>query len=245
LSGSYFDPNWTEKVTVPVKRVGERWEFFYGGDVPVKEGSFAQLTLEAAHITNPQFREHVTRELTVKILEEGTPLLVALSDQVPGQAKPYWPDLRPLRAPAGTTRVERVHLGPSRLRSAAAQQDPEHLRGGLWLKLKGLERSELLGSTVLMPPGFAQPEAVSLNHAFTLLSQAYETHRISNTGNVYTRFFYQERDGQWHPLDELRMGAQATGERQLLNSLWAEVEQKLGWRHTPVVDHPRTRKQKK
>ena len=31
MSGSYFDPDWAAKVTVPVKRVGERWEFFYGG----------------------------------------------------------------------------------------------------------------------------------------------------------------------------------------------------------------------
>jgi len=206
MSGSYYDPLWTEKVTVPVKRVGERWEFFYGGDVPAKEGSFAQLTLEAAHITNPQFREHVARELTVKILEEGTPLGVALSDQVSGPPKPYWPDLRPIRAPAGTTRVERIHLGPSRLRSAAAQQDSDHLRGGLWLKLKGLERSELRGSTVLMPPGFAQREAVSLNHAFTRLSQTYETHRISNTGNVYTRFLYQERDGPVAPAGRIAHG---------------------------------------
>ena len=35
MSGSYVDPNWTAKVTIPVKRVGEHWEFFYGGVVPV------------------------------------------------------------------------------------------------------------------------------------------------------------------------------------------------------------------
>lgn len=84
-----------------------------------------------------------------------------------------------------------------------------------------------------------------MNHAFTLFSQTCETHRISNTSTVYTRFVYQERDGQWHRLDELRMGAQATGERQLLNSLWAEVEQKPGWLPTPVVDRPRPRKWQK
>lgn len=138
MSGSYFDPDWTAKVTVPVKLVDERWEFFYGGDMPMKEASFGQIAQEAAHIANPQFREHATRELTLKILEEGTPLLVALSDLVPSQAVLARPS--PTPAPAGTTRVERVHLGPSRLRSAAAQQDPEHLRGGLWLKLKGLEQ---------------------------------------------------------------------------------------------------------
>jgi hypothetical protein len=35
MSDNFFDPLWTEKVTVPVKRVGDTWEFFYGGDVPV------------------------------------------------------------------------------------------------------------------------------------------------------------------------------------------------------------------
>lgn len=41
MSGSYFGPDWRAKVTVPVKRVGERWEFFDGGDVPVCEGTLA------------------------------------------------------------------------------------------------------------------------------------------------------------------------------------------------------------
>ena len=31
MSGSYFDPDWAAKVTVPVKRVGARWEFFFIG----------------------------------------------------------------------------------------------------------------------------------------------------------------------------------------------------------------------
>jgi hypothetical protein len=39
MTDNFFDPLWTEKVTVPVKRVGDTWEFFYGGDVPVKEGT--------------------------------------------------------------------------------------------------------------------------------------------------------------------------------------------------------------
>lgn len=39
MSSNYFDADWTEKVTLPVKRVGAHWEFFYGGDVPVREGT--------------------------------------------------------------------------------------------------------------------------------------------------------------------------------------------------------------
>ena len=104
--------------------------------------------------------------------------------------------------------------------------------GGLWLKLKGLERTELVGSTVLMPSGFETKTATSLNHALTLLSQAYEKHRISNTGNVYTRIFYEEASGHCFPLNDLREGVQAAGERRLLNEAWQKVEQTLGWRPT-------------
>lgn len=44
MSKSFFDPEWVSKLTVPVKRVGDRWEFFYGGDVPVVEGTLGELT---------------------------------------------------------------------------------------------------------------------------------------------------------------------------------------------------------
>lgn len=244
MSSNYFDPNWTEKVTVPVKRVGDRWEFFYGGDVPVKEGTIGELTLSADRITDERFRGRVTQEITVKIIDEGTPLLVALSDRSSeGNLAATWPKPYPVDVPAGTTRFERIHLGPLKKRVPEdLELDSDLTRGGLFLKLKGLERCELVGSTVLMPEGFTQRTATSLNHAFTQLSQAYEKHRISNTGNVYTRVFYEDRDHRWYPLDDLRRGVQAVGERKLLNDLWAEVEQKLGWRPTPAPERPRRRK---
>jgi hypothetical protein len=55
MTGSYHDTNWTEQVTIPVRRVGDRWEFFYGGDVPVRDGALGHLTLGAAQITDKNF----------------------------------------------------------------------------------------------------------------------------------------------------------------------------------------------
>ncbi len=52
MSSNYFDPDWTAKVTIPVKRVGERWEFFYGGDVPVKEGTLGMPTFSVERISD-------------------------------------------------------------------------------------------------------------------------------------------------------------------------------------------------
>ena len=235
MSSNYFDPDWTAKVTIPVKRVGERWEFFYGGDVPVREGTLGELTLSANQISDERFRQRVSQELVVKILEEGAPLLVALSDRSRGGAHiGTWPDIDQPSVPAGTTRFERVTLGPCKPKSVQPELDGIRETGGLWLKLKGLERSELTGSTVIMPQGFEPAAATSLNHALTLLSQVYETHRISNTGNVYTRVFYQEKNDRWYPLNDLRTGVQAEGERLLLSDLWSQVEQRLGWRPVPV-----------
>lgn len=235
MSDSHFDPLWTEKVTVPVKRVGEAWEFFYGGDVPVKEGTLGVLTFSVERISDQKFRERVTSEKTFKVLEEGTPLLVALSDRSKqGNRIGPWPEPYPLAVPPGTTRWETVVLGPLKQKSAKspapAQQPLLPETGGLWLKLKGLEKCELLTSTVKMPNGFHEAAAISLNHALTLLSQEYEKHRISNTGNVYTRVFYQDRDDCWYPLDDLRRGVQATAERSLLNQTWSDIEKSLGWR---------------
>lgn len=240
MSNSHFDPGWTAKVTVPVKRVGGRWEFFYGGDVPVRECALGELTLCATQITNEQFKQRLMQELTVKILDEGTELLVALSDRdTNGKHAGSWAQPYPPKVPPGTTRFERIRLGPVKQKPGQPLLDAELECGGLWLKLKGLERCELQGSTVQMPSGFEPPVATSLNHAFTMLSQTYERHRISNTGNVYSRVFYQEYDNRWYPLDDLRTGVQAAAERKLLRDLWAQIEQSLGWRPAPA---PRKRR---
>lgn len=246
MSDNYFDPDWTAKVTLPVKRVSGRWEFFYGGDLPVKDGTMGELTISVDQISDERFRLKVTQELTIKILDQGTPLLVALSDRSSNRAQiGPWPNPRPLKLPVGTTRLERVHLGPPRKKpqpaAPTADADAEPEGGGLFLKLKGLERCELQGSTVLMPEGVAGP-ATSLNHALTLLSQAYEKHRISNTGNVYTRVFYEDSDHRWYPLADLRSGVQAVGERKLLADLWSDVERQLGWRPAPVPEKQQQRR---
>lgn len=243
MTGSYFDPDWQAKVTLPVKRVGNLWEFFYGGDVPVKEGTVGELTISAESITDEAFRTRVSQELVVKVLHEGARLHVALSDQSNNGARiGAWPEVFPPSVPSGTTRFECITLGPIKPKSRQLDLVTVVEAGGLWLKLKGLERIELVGSTVLMPQGFATPTAISLNHALTLLSQEYEKHRISNTGNVYTRIFYEEPSGRWFPLRDLREGVQAVGERKLLNDAWQHVEQVLGWRPVPPNKSKKSKK---
>lgn len=238
MADNYYDSSWTEKVTLPIKRVLGKWEFLYGGDTPVKEGSIGELTLSTQDITDDKFKQRVTQEVIVRILNEGTELCVALSDRSENSRRHLgrWPEKIPDQLPPGTTRIERVTLGPVKKKKTDKQLDLKEVdgKGGLWLKVKGLERCELQGSTVLMPVGFAEASAISLNHAFTLLSERYETHRLSHTGNVYERFFYEESDGRWYPLDDLRQGVLVAAERKLMASAWEELERVLGFRPVPI-----------
>jgi len=239
MADNYYDNSWTEKVTLPIKRVLGKWEFLYGGDIPVKEGSIGELTLSTQDITDDKFKQRVTQEVIVRILNEGTELCVALSDRSENSRRHLgrWPEKIPDQLPPGTTRIERVTLGPVKKKKTDKQLDLTEVdgKGGLWLKVKGLERCELQGSTVLMPEGFAEASAISLNHAFTLLSERYETHRLSHTGNVYERFFYEESDGRWYPLDDLRQGVLVAAERKLMASAWEELERVLGFRPVPTA----------
>jgi hypothetical protein len=50
-------------------------------------------------------------------------------------------------------------------------------------------------------------KADSLNHAFTMISIAYETSRQAHTGNVFDRAFAEDDSGKWESLDELRLRA--------------------------------------
>ncbi len=216
-----------------MKKVAGKWEFFYGGDVPAREGAIAELTLNTIDINDERFKERVTQEVLIRILEEGTPLWVALSDRTcptSSKLKQFANGL-----PPGATRVEEVRLGPLKNQKTEKQLELAGLqgKGGLWLKVKGLERCELQTGTVTMPADFEARSAISLNHAFTMLSERYETHRLSHTGNVYDRFFYQEANGKGYPLDDLRAGVLASVERTLLQTTWAEIEKQLGWR--PVL----------
>jgi hypothetical protein len=242
MTGSYHDPNWTEKVTIPVKRVGDRWEFFYGGDVPVKEHALGELTIDTASIKDGPFRDRVTQEALVCILDEGTTLRITLSDRecpIYKHQKEFATGL-----PIGATRVVEVQIGPVRTNKSLKQMELPMVqeKGGLWLKVKGLERCELHGSTIKMPSDFGVAYAQSLNHAYTLLSERYEKHRLAHTGNVYERIFYQDKDQLWYPLGDLRQGVLATAERKLLADAWLALEQQLGWR--PMVKETKKKKGK-
>lgn len=93
--------------------------------------------------------------------------------------------------------------------------------GGLWLMTQGLEAVGLRSTSIRLPQAVAAKPVMTLNHAYTKLSESFEPWRISHTGNVYTRVFYKERNEKWYPLDSLRNEKLAEQEQEIARELWA------------------------
>ena len=137
----HSNSNGAPKLSVPLKRVGGQWEFFYGGDVPVQEGAVATLLVSESAISDEKFRQKIKQQALVRVLKEGAPLLIALTDRT-ARAIPeaLRSRINPADLPSETTRLERVHLAaPTSSAPTRKSLEAEAGRGGLWLNVKGLD----------------------------------------------------------------------------------------------------------
>lgn len=226
------------RLRIPVRYVDGAWECSFGGEVPIKEGTEAELLVEGAAISDTAFLEKMELPGRYKVLDEGTPLLVALT------VKPANPPPQELKCLLrhyaefqGKIHTEllnswnrnTLHFVEVRVARPDEKQARrfETDRGGLWLLTQGLEAKGLASTTIRIPREVSADPVASLNHALTKLSETFETWRISHTGNIYTRVFYQERNGNWYPLDVLRNKALDKQEQAIARGLWENLLSKM------------------
>lgn len=224
-------------VRIPVKLVDGHWEFFYGGALPVKDGSMGDLVVSMGAIKDPNLLRLLTNESKHKILDEGVELLVALTIRPePQLSAAKRRRLIPRDAPglklsaayydafrSQDTQFVKIRIGPTRSEQGQLLSSNE---GGVWLHLQGMQPKRISTSSVIAPVGRKSFE--SLNYAFTRLSEIYEPWRMSHTGNIYQRFLYQEKNGKWYPLDVLRNTAMVKKEGTLMRELWSRIAHELG-----------------
>lgn len=225
-------------IRVPVKLVDGRWEFFYGGQLPIKRGTVGDLLVDKIAIEDKEFLASLKRKSAHKLFKQGTELLVALTiksrsdldaelanhlmkahENKIALADSYYHTLR-----SNETQFVKISIDAPTPRQL--NLDPAE-NGGVWLLLEGLEPKGLTTSTVKLPDGVSDEPAVSLNHAFTLLSEKYEPWRKAHTGNIYDRILYQEENNKWYPLDVLRNATIAEDEHKFIRAQWAEISKKL------------------
>lgn len=221
----------SRRIRLPLHFIEGRWSLEFGGEVPVKEGSRAELAIAESCISDPEFIARFRQKAHLPILPEGTTLWACLNVK----GKPSLPpganavlkrfeavrhklalDLPENRSSAPYSFVE-VSFGPPNSRQL---QLPALRAGGLWLTIEGNEPVGLTSSSIHLPDFIGAETCISLNHAFTRLSEVFEPWRLAHTGSVYDRFLYQEKDGKWYPLRLLRDAAQAKQEQAIAHDLW-------------------------
>jgi hypothetical protein len=109
-------------------------------------------------------------------------------------------------------------IGPANERMKKSH--PE-FTGGLLVTTQGRSITRISASTIALPDAVSDRVPISLNHALTILSEVYETHRLSHTGNIYEQVFYQEEDGKWYPLAFLRKGYRNGPNPSLARRFWS------------------------
>lgn len=239
--------NNVKHITLPVKLVNGQWELACGGGTGIREGSFAELRTAIANIGDEEIKRRLTQVVAVPVLPMGTKLLVGLSGTKSGIVTEH-KGIPIIDATLGCTRFAEVTIG----KPSPQTESIDNAAGGLWIRQRGVDKTELVCSRVTMPDGFDPSEATSLNHACTLLSEKFETHRISHTKNVYQYVFYldEARHGRpggpsvaWQPLEYLRGGVIADVENAIVTKAWQQLEKELGFR--PIALDPVGRRKRK
>ncbi len=125
----------------------------------------------------------------VPFLPKGTKLLSQVNaDNVPYELKNF------------------LHKSPSRIENRALVEIT--LMDDLHIRLRDGRKSTLMDvrcSSPFLNDREDPPTAISINHAYTLISTYFEPHRRANTGNVFDKVFYQPVEADyWVPLRNRR-----------------------------------------
>ncbi len=188
-------------VVLPVRVKAGMVEFYYGGALPaLKDGTVGDLVVPSSALQDQELLAPLSNPLDVPILPKGTHLLAGLGGaaEPPSLPDEYCSDSLPLGFSGHAVIV---------------------LQESLELRFRGTKRAILKPCKCLLPAlsqagaGDGQDTATSVNHAYSMLSTAYETWRRSHTGNVFQMVFYCAADKHgrrvWEPLDFLRQRHEA------------------------------------
>lgn len=225
-------------VRIPMRHIDGKWEFELGGNVAAAHGTIAELVVSSAALSDRELVKQLLSETRIRILDQGTSLRMFVVtgerselSEVQRKVLISWRDVESQFAPGQLDNWS--SKPPSLIEIALSEPSERQLRvnseetGGLWLRLEGTRAIGLISSTITLPAGLSSEPAISLNHAFTILSEIYEPWRKSHTGNVYTRTFYRESDGLWHPLELLRDAQIAEKEQRIAHDLWRELLRRM------------------
>lgn len=219
---------------IPVKLIDGHWVALDGSRLNVTADASAVLVIDPKFIDAAVLLPRKPRNRdSHRVFLPGTTLMVALAINVPDMVPPALS--RHLLLTEQIPGMGRKYAGEAwgsrdfqfvPIRIVEGDHYGRWRRGkepGLWLHIDRGEAKDMKVSGLAVPPEVSETPLESLNQAFTRLSMAYEPWRKSHTGNAYTRMLYQEADGTWFPLDDLRTAGPESNDHPLAQKLWLQI----------------------
>jgi hypothetical protein len=191
----------TKIVRIPVTFTDAGMLMLDGRSLPkIREGSRGELLLNEYAVEDRELVKGFQFQATIPMLSAGQSVFFTVqAHQVPSE---LWKQAKQER-----------HLvdGPE---GPCVQVRLEDV---LKLRLRGSKTPALCGCKCKIPC-LGDKVAVSLNHAYTLISSHFEKDRISHSGNVFRLgWWYDEKQKRWVSLDELRTTIQGQREDEWEN----------------------------
>ena len=179
-----------KRLRIAVRFNGTQFALLDGSALPaIAKDAVCELVLRPELLQNPADRDRLARDEVFPILSQGSTVLLGVSPHSVGDPKALGLICNPQEIGVQTE----YWLVEVRLK-----QD-------LKIRIRGDQEAKLEPCSCLIPS--LEREATSVNHAFTLISEAYETERLSHTGNVFERAYTPVGPKRWQTLDDLRINA--------------------------------------
>jgi hypothetical protein len=197
VSGQVGKERFQKRLRIGVRFDGVGFVLVDGQPLPkLAMDSFAELVIAPESIEDEMVRANLAGLRTIPFLAEGSFILFGVS-----------PAMIDDKQAAGLVRPEHPRILSEYLFVEVK------LDADLWLQVRGDQEAGL--SRCLCTITALGRSAQSLNHAFTIISEAYETKRRSHSGNVFDRGYVMSGAGWWQTLDEVRLD---TIQRSLSNT---------------------------
>jgi hypothetical protein len=186
MSGQASKERFQKRLRIGVRFNGTSFVLLDGKPLPkLTEGTFAELVIAPESIEDAIVRDKLEGLRSIPFLAEGSFILFGVS-----------PTMIDDKKADGLVRPDHPRIISEYLFVEVK------LGADLWLQLRGDQEAGL--SPCLCTITALNRPAESLNHAFTLISEAYETRRRSHSGNVFERGYVMSKSG-WQNLAELRL----------------------------------------
>jgi hypothetical protein len=195
-------------VRIPVRFRNGVLRFRDGSPLPeLKENAVGELVVPAYCVEDRELALTLNAETEVPFLKSGDLLLV-------GVTPPRTREDKPLSKSAGEylaaiqTKYSAGQGSRLPMNHAGSQFVEVRLLEDMQLLLRGTKRPSLLPCQCKIP--HLQTEVASLNQAYSRISEVFEPHRRSHSGNVFRLcYFLDSVSGQWRKLAALRSKLEA------------------------------------